>query len=249
MSAPIRCKNCNTHFKGNFCPHCGQAATIERIDYHYFIHDIPHSVFHVDKGFFYTLKWMFINPGLAIKEYLEGKRIRHFRPFGFVVILSTICTLLIPWIEKAIVYTLQKTTGNSFIFKQLFWEKYISLLIFLLIPILALVTFLTFKNRKYNYWEHFLGNTYLAALLNVLLVFYKLFGLAKVFLGLGYSINIAAFMFIYMFYYSYAFRKWMAPTTGFWPMFFRLLLMNFLLSFIYITVLSVTGIITPWWNF
>ena len=41
----ITCKNCNQHFKGNFCPHCGQSAKVESIGVKYFLHDIPHSIF------------------------------------------------------------------------------------------------------------------------------------------------------------------------------------------------------------
>jgi Protein of unknown function (DUF3667) len=246
----IVCKNCSHHFKGNYCPSCGQKATVEKITFSYFIHDIPHSVFHVDKGFLYTLKWMFKNPGKAIKNYLAGKRVQHFRPFAYVIILSTICTILIPLIEKG-TFSLYvaNNPGLSVSYKTLFFEKYISFLIFLLIPLLSLVTWFTFRKKEYNYWEHFLGNTYLAAQLNIFLLVIKLFGLMKVSLGLSLGTNFTAFMVLFMFYYSYCFKVWMAPRKSRFDLFFRILIMNFFLATIYLTGLSLAGLMTPWWNF
>jgi hypothetical protein len=243
------CKNCAHHYKGNFCPNCGQSVKVEPIGVKYFLHDIPHSIFHIDKGFFYTLKCMFTNPGKAIKEYLEGKRIQHFRPFAFVIIMSTICTLIVPQLEKLMITLYEKNNlGRTLVYKTVFWEKYISLFIFLMIPLLSLVTWLTFKNKKYNYWEHFLGNTYIAALLNILLVCIKLFGVVKTIFGYHPSVNFTFFMFIFMFYYSYCFRVWMAPHKGRWHLFGKLLIMNFFLSLIYITGFSLSGIMSPWWG-
>lgn len=249
MQHEIVCKNCGTHFTGNFCNWCGQKETVKRIDATYFLHDVPHSIFHVDKGFLYTLKLMFTNPGFAIKEYLAGKRIKHFRPFAFVVILSTICTILIPSIELLTKHIFElKNVGYKIEVRQLFWERYFSLLIFILIPILSLVTWLSFKKRAYNYWEHFLGNTYLAAMVNFIYLAIKILGLIKVALGMKYGVNFTLFMFGFMFYYSYAFKVWMHPRKNFWSLFFTLLVMNFFLSTIYMTAFSLTGIMSPWWG-
>jgi Protein of unknown function (DUF3667) len=248
--ASIHCKNCDHHYKGNFCPHCGQKATVEKITFSYLLHDIPHSVFHVDKGFLYTLKWMFTNPGKAIKEYLAGKRVQHFRPFAYVIILSTICTLLTPLVEKATISLfIAKNPGYTITYRTLFFEKYISLFIFMLIPALSLVTWITFKKKPYKYWEHFLGNTYLAAQLNIFLLAIDFFGFLKVVLGFSPNTSFTGFMFLYMFYYSYCFKVWMAPHKNRWSLLFSLLIMNFFLATIYMTGLSLTGLMTPWWNF
>lgn len=243
------CKNCGTHFEGNFCNWCGQKASTKKVDIKYFLHDIPHSIFHLDKGFLYTLKWMFVNPGLAIKEYLQGKRVKHFRPFAFVIILSTVTTILVPLVEKLMKVAYEnKHIGRTIVVHQFFWEKYISLLIFMLIPILSLVTWISFRKKQFNYWEHFLANTFIAAMVNFLFLAVKLFGLGKIFLGMSVGVNFAAFMFFFMLYYSYSFKVLMAPHKGFWKLFFTFLIMNFFLSLIYLTAFSVTGIMTPWWG-
>ncbi len=249
MSA-IVCKNCSHHFKGSFCPHCGQKANTNKITFGYLLHDIPHSILHIDKGFLYTLGCMFKNPGKAIKEYLAGKRVNHFKPFAYVVIMSAICTLLLPVIEKtAYSVYVAKNPGYNVTYKNMFFEKYMSLFIFLMIPALSIVTWLTFHKKQYNYWEHFLGNTYLAAQLNIFLLTIKLFGLLKVLLGFGPDTNFTVFIFIYMLYYSYCFRIWMAPHKYWRSLFFSLVIMNFFLASIYLTGLSLAGLMTPWWDF
>jgi Protein of unknown function (DUF3667) len=246
MSAII-CKNCDHHFKGNFCPHCGQSAKVESIGVKYFLHDIPHSIFHIDKGFFYTLGQLFTRPGTTIKNYLAGKRIKHFRPFAYVLILSAAYVFLSPLIEKL----MEHIAGQQLYIawdKRPFLEHYISLLIFLLIPILSFVTWLTFPKAKYNYWEHFLINTYLGAQTNILLLGIKLFGLIKVSLKWDPNVNFTFAMFLFMTYYSFTFVPLMRPFYRQGTISLKLLLMNLFLAFVYMTGFSVSGIMSPWWG-
>ncbi len=246
MPATVTCKNCSKQYQGHFCPQCGQSAHTERIGLAYFMHDIPHSVFHIDKGFFYTLKWMFKSPGTSIKEYLEGKRAKHYRPFAYVILMSTICTLLVPFIEKLTYYQVHHIFPKHI--ELVFFQRYFSLLIFLLIPFLSLVTWLFFKNKGYNYWEHFLGNTFMAAQLNVVILALKLVNLVKVSMGFEEGTKFTIFMIIFMFYYSYAFKNWMKPYKGKMGLFWRLFFMNICLVFIYLNAFVLVGIMYPWWK-
>jgi hypothetical protein len=243
------CKNCTTSYQGHYCPQCGQSSHTDKITLHYLLHDIPHSVFHIDKGFFYTLKWMFKNPGLAIKEFLAGKRVNHFRPVAYVILLSTICTVLTNFLHGLSIDELQRQYPDQRFNKEiLFWNKYISLLIFIQIPILSFVTWLSFRKREYNYWEHIIANMFLAAQLNVLLLLIKIFSVAKLYLGYNPNTNFTVFMFLFMGYYSYCFVAWMGQKKERLKLFFTLLLMNTILSFIYLTAFSLTGIMTKWWG-
>ena len=42
------CKNCSTPVSGKYCSNCGQSTATARINFHYIIHEIQHSIFHVD---------------------------------------------------------------------------------------------------------------------------------------------------------------------------------------------------------
>ena len=87
------CLNCGHSVHENFCARCGQKTDTHRIGWHYLWHDLPHSLFHLDKGFLYTAKELSLHPGKAIREFLDGKRVKHFRPLAYVLILGVIMSL------------------------------------------------------------------------------------------------------------------------------------------------------------
>lgn len=245
----ITCKNCEHHYKGNFCPTCGQKASEAYIGLKYFLHDIPHSIFHIDKGFFYTLGILISNPGQALKNYLAGKRVKFFKPFAFVVLMSTICTILIKGLNHLINVRYQSfNNGRVINFGNGFFVKYVSVLIFLLIPVLSLVTWLCFKKRQYNYWEHFLVNTFLAAYLNVFFLLISIYQLLKYYLTNNFDVNYTFFMFLFMAYYGHAFGRLMSDRGTLFKNIIIMVLMNFLLATIYMTAFSLTGIMKPWWG-
>jgi hypothetical protein len=81
------CKNCGYSLTSKYCGNCGQKATVHRIGMKALLHDIPHAIFHVDSGFFYNVRELFIRPGYAIRDYLEGKRKAFFHPVTYLAIL------------------------------------------------------------------------------------------------------------------------------------------------------------------
>src|SRR5215210_6273275 len=88
------CKNCNNDFEGNFCNNCGQAADTHKLNLHFIWHDIQHGLFHFDNGIFYTVKQLLTRPGHAIREFIDGKRVKHFKPLSLVIVLATLYGLL-----------------------------------------------------------------------------------------------------------------------------------------------------------
>jgi hypothetical protein len=58
------CLNCNKPFTERelFCSSCGQRTTTHRFSLKsIFAHDFVHAIFHLDRGFFSTLKTCFCN--------------------------------------------------------------------------------------------------------------------------------------------------------------------------------------------
>ncbi len=165
----VTCKNSVQVFEGEFCNSCGQSAHTHDINFHYIIHEIQHGIVHVDKGFFYTQKELYTRPGDSIREYVEGKRVNHFKPLAFLLILSTIYTFLShsiegnPFLESALKGLREgadKQTTSSYI--VLDWMiahyAYTSLLI---IPIASLASYLAFIKSKYNYFQHIVLNAFI----------------------------------------------------------------------------------------
>lgn len=193
----MNCKNCDTPITGSFCHHCGQKANTHRINFHEIAHDFVHSVWHIDKGFGYTFLSLIKSPRSSIRGYLEGKRIKFFRPFSYLLITSAI-TLLVANLmvsmtakgegsaqvehlrdelnkENAAVSPSAETEKPSVGRKIGFFlhktaKKYLGFLLFGLVPVLALFSFILFKEAKLNYWEHLTAYTYITSQLNIVIL-------------------------------------------------------------------------------
>lgn len=233
------CKNCNTVVDGNFCPQCGQASNTHRINGLFFLHDIPHSILHVDKGFPYTFYQLIKRPARALDEYLAGRRVKYYRPLSYVLIMSTICVLIVSRIR--IYIQEHQYLGNS-VDHASFFSHYQAVFIFLMIPLAGGITWVVFRKSKYNFWEHILINTYLAAQLNVLLVFISIFSLFKYLITGSTSYSITIFMALFMVYYAFTFSGLMNKENKGILLGLKLGLMCFLLSSVYITAMIFAGI-------
>lgn len=157
------CKNCDTIYEGNFCNICGQPAETHKLNVHFIWHDIQHGLFHFDKGIYYSAKELYLRPGHSIREFIEGKRIKHFKPISFVLVLATVYGLLYHLFEINLF-----TTGKEEIPKLNLdindWiAKHFSWLTLATIPLYTLGTYASFKNQGYNYIEYFVLNTFKAS--------------------------------------------------------------------------------------
>jgi hypothetical protein len=168
------CKNCNLHFVGNFCSHCGQAAATHRLSLHYIWHDLQHGLFHFDNGLIYTTSQLLTRPGYTIREFINGKRIRHFKPFSFVVVLATLYGVLYHYFignifndgpihpEDGLTSVYEKVIG--WVFDHYAYAS----LIFVLTTTVA--SYGVFKKQGYNFAEHLVLNTFLMGLVLLFLI-------------------------------------------------------------------------------
>ncbi|MES3019683.1 MAG: DUF3667 domain-containing protein [Bacteroidota bacterium] len=86
------CPNCSTPIDQNYCPNCGRAATLKRIDGHYIQHEIEH-VLHFEKGILFTVRELLFRPGKNVKEFINGDRNRLVKPIIFIIITSLLYSL------------------------------------------------------------------------------------------------------------------------------------------------------------
>ena len=144
------CTNCGTKGAGKYCSSCGNSYAIKRITVHGIFHDVFHFFTHLDKGFAFTLKQLIVAPGMMQRDYVEGNRSRHQKPFSMFFICATVTALLRYWINLLIMkhYHYGANEGESNFFHQ-----YMVLMHTILLPLYALVTYLVFYKSKYNYAE------------------------------------------------------------------------------------------------
>jgi hypothetical protein len=91
----ILCKSCGEQVDNKFCPNCGQKASVKRISVLSLLQDLPHAIFHIDRGFLYNIRQMFAQPGTAIREYLAGKRKPFYHPAAYLVVALVLNYLVV----------------------------------------------------------------------------------------------------------------------------------------------------------
>jgi hypothetical protein len=96
-----RCANCGRAIDGadqKFCPACGQSTPAHRIDWHFLGHELEHSVLHMDRGIFFTLKHLMFRPGHLIRDYIDGRRAHHVKPLMLIMITAAAVIFLTQWL-------------------------------------------------------------------------------------------------------------------------------------------------------
>ncbi len=91
------CANCDRAIAGQdqkFCPACGQPTPAHRIDWHFLGHELEHSVLHMDRGIFYSLKELLLRPGHLMRDYIEGRRANQVKPLLLLMISAAVVVLL-----------------------------------------------------------------------------------------------------------------------------------------------------------
>jgi hypothetical protein len=179
----MNCKNCGNDIVGRYCHHCGQKADVGRLNFSYLIKETTTSIFQLNTGFFYTAIQLLIAPGKSIKEYLEGKRKKYFKPVSYLFILSTVYFLVTmaiderTWMGDFVSGWNEGSRENDTETQQIliwFSQNYAYATLFL-VPIFSVGSFLAFLRFKKNYIEHIVINAYVTGQQSII---YSLFAIA-----------------------------------------------------------------------
>ncbi|MBE8724785.1 DUF3667 domain-containing protein [Flavobacterium hungaricum] len=180
----IICKNCQHSFHGNFCNNCGQTAETHKINWHFLWHDIQHSLLHFDAGIPYSIKQLFTRPGHSIREFIEGKRVNHFKPLSLVMVLGALYGFL--WHYFNINLFVNTNDDNIDWGKFNEWAStHFAWVTIATIPLFTLGTAVCFRKQGYNFVEYFVLNTFKASqklFLSILLfpLLYYFYGTSKI---------------------------------------------------------------------
>lgn len=171
------CLNCENEITDNFCSICGQKTSTHRYSLkHFIVHDLIHGVFHLDKGFLFTIKELYTRPGYSIREFIQGKRANYFNYFTLLVIIITLGHFIgkIPKVSLFEIlekYSLMK--GQARVVRD-----YAKLILLAEIPVYALLSYLIFFEGKRNYTEHLVMAVYYTS---AILIFYIFPHIAAIF--------------------------------------------------------------------
>jgi hypothetical protein len=149
LETQIVCRSCQKSGSGVYCGYCSQKLDIKRITFGNLVHEVFHFFTHLDKGFPYTLKKLFNSPGKMQREYVEGIRTRHQKPFAMFFICASAMALILYWIN--VVLANYFDAGNEK--EALFFNKYMVMLLIGSLPVTALITYVFFFKSPYNFAE------------------------------------------------------------------------------------------------
>ncbi|WP_178889533.1 DUF3667 domain-containing protein [Sediminibacterium sp. Gen4] len=159
---------------------------------HDVFHDAIHYFTHADKGIFTLLISLIKQPGLVAKEYVEGKRKRHFPPLNFFLIVAAVYIVIGGITSKYSKTSFQRNTReNSYTsapkitspsnvqqaegIKRMekmanmgrFFSKYSNYVAMLAAPLISFLIWLLYLRGRYNYTEHLVANLYLIGFTNL----------------------------------------------------------------------------------
>ena len=164
----ITCKNCSNTFEGKFCNNCGQSADTQRLDYKFLFKNLRKNFLkYFHGGIFYSAVQLFKRPGHSIREYIEGKRVKHFEPIALLLTLATLYGVLYHmfginlFVDVSAQRSASQTTNMNLI--NGWFSNNFSLVTLLSVPIYSVASFVVFYKQQYNFIEHLYLNTFLGS--------------------------------------------------------------------------------------
>lgn len=169
----ILCKNCGNNFHGHYCNNCGQDAHTGKIDKHFLYHEIQHGLLHIDAGILYTLKELCTDPGKTIRRFIEGKRVKHFKPLAFLVVMAGLYAFVNHFFNANLILTRPtgvKIADNSIKAVNDYIKEHFAVFVLLQLPLIAFAYYLFFKKYGTNYIEQLVINAYISGLLVLIMI-------------------------------------------------------------------------------
>ena len=107
------CAACGTEYQGNYCPRCGQSASVGRFSFKKALQHFLNVWGMGNRSMFRSLRDLVLRPGYMIRDYLSGMQSAYFPPFKMFFILFTFSLI----IEQGITFNTDATapepTGNQ----------------------------------------------------------------------------------------------------------------------------------------
>jgi hypothetical protein len=250
----MNCKNCQTPLKeeDEYCNLCGGKVIRNRLTFRNLFEHLSETFFNYDNKLLRTFTQLFKDPEDVIVGYINGVRKKYINPISFFGLSLTLSGLSIFIIKKFYIQyldfsqlfdglnlpegTLENSSGGAL--------EYNSLIYSALIPLLALISCITFLDKKYNYTEHVIIYLYSMSLLSIIsVVLAQIVLLIMPTTYLLFSLTIWIIMFIY---HSYILKRIFKLTLGnlvlksiiALALFFALYIGAVIISFIIILILN-----------
>lgn len=223
------CQNCARELQPDyaFCPGCSQKADLHRLNIHQVVHDGIHYFTHADKGIFQLVRDLAVKGGTVAREFIEGKRKKHFPPLNFFLIVTALNLIAVNLdgaieimpIEELFPNIATITDPEALNLMNGAYGRYVKAMHFIgeranitaifSLPLIAFVFYLFYRKKGYNYVEHVFAGMYMYGFT---MLFFVVMAMLNYFLRLNVNVIyfvVIAFQLVYftMFYREMMYRQ------------------------------------------
>ena len=217
----MNCKTCDFQLSNTaqYCSNCGAKIVHDRLSLKGTWEEFVGPFFSWDNNFWRTFFGLFKNPKDVLEAYITGARKKYFQPFSYIILYATIAVFFYKFFPLEIIanYSEGLTDGYqnsnpSNKVPKIDMKAYVEVLmgyynffVLLLIPIYAIVSYILFKKKGHNFFEHLVFNSYLQTNLGFISLILQVF-LVNV-LGMGFGFYSILFLFLFIVFTLYAFKE------------------------------------------
>jgi len=163
---PAACTNCGVMRTGEFCAACGQQAVHGRLTVPGIARQVAHALLSVDRGVLFTALELTRRPGDAIRDYVDGRRVRYTGPVKYFILTVALTTFASTQLgalnEMATGFVEQMGEAPPVTVDQTsrFLSQWMTLFMAMGVPFTAFVTWRFFRRARMTYAEHLALNLY-----------------------------------------------------------------------------------------
>lgn len=215
----MNCKTCDKQLVDidKFCSNCGAKIVHERLSFKGTIEEFIGPFFSWDNNFWRTFFDLFTNPKDVLEAYINGARKKYFQPFSYIILYATVAVFFYKLFPMEIItdysegFTKDLNSTNTNVPKidmKSYMEtlmNYYNFFVLLFIPIYALTSYIIFNKRGHNFFEHLVFNSYLQSNLGFISLVLQV--ILVNFLGMSFGIYSLLFLFLFILFTLYAFKK------------------------------------------
>lgn len=162
------CKNCAATLDGPYCHACGQRDVDLERPFLELAREILKETFDVDGRAWRTLKTLFAQPGRLTSEFLAGKRKTYTPPLRLYIFISVSFFVLMAWAaSRGLLLDPAQTLEADAPRQASFMADELPRLMFLLMPVYALILKAFFRKRLY--FDHLIFSVHLHSAAYVIL--------------------------------------------------------------------------------
>lgn len=145
-----RCLNCESPLSitARFCPHCSQRTDAARLSFADMARDLLHAFVNVERGPLVFAWALLTRPGGIAREYVEGRRRRHYGPFATLVVLVGLTALVLN-LSGFQALTQEVSTAPAALL-----QRHFNLVLLAQLPLLGMACALLFRDARLTLPEH-----------------------------------------------------------------------------------------------